>query len=229
MTTHGVCWHPDTRLMCFVFLPFPRSSMANTSLTFWAPYSSRLFFCPGRSAWPQTAKCLLLKLGQVKTSCYHILTLTHTHTDTLTIHFPPLDFYSIAMNLIYSRKNNFCCVGPSHHEALDPLPTAGVRESFFRQNYNREIRLDLSMGKGHPSSHAPVLAFPSPETCCSLYGTEGPVGNDSAHSNASAHRTTTIGHSPWDSGSSGSLVRHLGMPHPAQGQNEVLSAELLAL
>lgn len=139
--------------------------MANTSLTFWAPYSSRLFFCPGRSAWPQTAKCLLLKLGQVKTSCYHILTLTHT--DTLTIHFPPLDFYSIAMNLIYSRKNNFCCVGPSHHEALDPLPTAGVRESFFLQNYNREIRLDLSMGKEHPSSHAPVLAFPSPETCCS--------------------------------------------------------------
>lgn len=132
------------------------------------------------------------------------------------------------MNPIYSRENIFCCVGPSHHEALDPLPTAGVRESFFRQNYNREIRLDLSMGKEHPSSHAPVLAFPSPETCCSSMEQKD-LWEMTAHSNASAHRTTTIGHSPWDSGSSGSLVRHLGMPHPAQGQNEVLSAELLAL
>lgn len=142
LATHGVHWHPDTRLMCFVFPLFPRSSMANISLTFGAPYSSRLFSCPGRSAWPQTAKCLLLKLGQVKTSCYHIL----THTHTLTVYFSPLDFYSIAMHPIYSRENNFCWIGPSHHRVSGSLPTAGVRESFYI-NYNRDIRLDLSMGK----------------------------------------------------------------------------------
>jgi hypothetical protein len=126
LATHSVCWHPDTRLMCFVFLSCLRSSIAHTSLTFWAP-TLDVCFSPGRSAWPQTAKCLLLKLGQVKTSCCSILSHTHTHTHTHTIHLPHLHVHCITRTPTLSRENKFCCIGSSHPRSPDPFPTMFVR------------------------------------------------------------------------------------------------------
>ena len=78
------------------FFPHPMSSLGNPSLPFSAP---DLFVFPSRlTAWPQTALCLLLKLGHVKTSCHGVLSPhlsltthtrarahTHTHTRTHTI------------------------------------------------------------------------------------------------------------------------------------------------
>lgn len=66
--------------------PDPKSSVGNPSLIFSTPRPPLcLSVVPsGLTAWPQTTSCLLLKLGQVQTSCHHILSLYFGDAHTLS-------------------------------------------------------------------------------------------------------------------------------------------------
>lgn len=77
-----LCWQPDKKILAFCDSSSSPAVAWETHLCLSQP-PGLFVFSSRPTAWPQTALCLLLKLGHVKTSCHSVLSISvlqHTHT-----------------------------------------------------------------------------------------------------------------------------------------------------